>query len=136
MTRGARVKRSKRLVPESEAPFAEPAEDTVMAALFATSEIQPPPPREHSRRRKVREKNEAGARKKERREMEAARRASLADEKARRMSTVELATGASRSRNVEIAGGTADSVVADEDTTQGVKTTEVMDSGEPDQPAC
>ena len=31
-------------VPESEAPSAEPAEDTVMAALFATSEIPPPPP--------------------------------------------------------------------------------------------
>ena len=31
-------------VPESEAPSAEPAEDIVMAALFATSEIPPPPP--------------------------------------------------------------------------------------------
>ena len=31
-------------VPESEAPSAEPAEDTVMAALFATSENPPPPP--------------------------------------------------------------------------------------------
>ena len=30
-------------VPESEAPSAEPAEDTVMAALFSTSEIPPPP---------------------------------------------------------------------------------------------
>ena len=31
-------------VHESEAPFVELAEDTVLAALFATSEIQPPPP--------------------------------------------------------------------------------------------
>ena len=31
-------------VPESEAPSVEPAEDTVMAALLATSEISPPPP--------------------------------------------------------------------------------------------
>ena len=30
-------------VPESEAPSAEPAEDTVMPPLFATSEIPPPP---------------------------------------------------------------------------------------------
>ena len=31
-------------VPESEAPSVEPAEDTVLAALFTTSEIPPPPP--------------------------------------------------------------------------------------------
>ena len=31
-------------VPVSEAPSAEPAEDIVMASLFATSEIPPPPP--------------------------------------------------------------------------------------------
>ena len=31
-------------VPESEAPSIEPAKDTVLAALFATSEIPPPPP--------------------------------------------------------------------------------------------
>ena len=37
-------------VPESEAPSAEPAEDIVMVALFATSEIPPPPPREHAKR--------------------------------------------------------------------------------------
>ena len=39
-------------VPASEAPFAEPAEDTVIVALFATSDIPPPPPREHSKRRR------------------------------------------------------------------------------------
>ena len=32
------------MVPEFEAPSLEPAEDTVMAALFATSEIPPPFP--------------------------------------------------------------------------------------------
>ena len=41
-------------VPESEAPSVEPAEDTVMASLFATLEIPPPPPREHDKRRRGR----------------------------------------------------------------------------------
>ena len=36
------------------------------------------------------------------------------------MREVELGVGASSSRNVEIAGGTADTVVAAEDTTEGV----------------
>ena len=40
-------------VPESVAPSAEPVEDTVLAALFATSEIPPPPPREHAKRCRV-----------------------------------------------------------------------------------
>ena len=31
-------------VPEYESPSVEPAEDTFLAALFATSEIPPPPP--------------------------------------------------------------------------------------------
>ena len=31
-------------LPESEAPSADPSEDTVMAALFASCEIPPPPP--------------------------------------------------------------------------------------------
>ena len=66
-------------VPESKPPSVEPAEDTVLAALFATSEIPPPPPRENAKRRRGRAEDEARARKKERREMEAARRASLAE---------------------------------------------------------
>ena len=48
----------------------------------------------------------------------------------------KLAAGASSSRTVEIAGGTADSVVDGEDTTEGVQITEDVDSGEPDPPAC
>ena len=100
-------------VPESEALSVEPAKDTVMAALFATSEIPPPPPKDHAKRRRGREEDDARAWKKERREMEAARRASLAEEEARQMRAEELAAGAFRSRTVEIAGGTADSVVAD-----------------------
>ncbi|TMW98412.1 hypothetical protein EJD97_004098 [Solanum chilense] len=87
-------------VPKSEAPSAELAED----------------------RRRGREDDEARARKKERREMEAARRASIADEETRKIRVVESAVGASSSRDVEIAGGTTDSVVADEDTTEGVQT--------------
>ena len=39
-------------VPESKTPSVEPTEDTVMAALFATSEIPPPPTREHDKRRR------------------------------------------------------------------------------------
>ena len=68
--------------------------------------------------------------------MEAARRASLADEETRQMRAVKLAAGASSSRNVEIAGGTADNVVDAEDTTEGVQITKVVGSGEPDPPAC
>ena len=58
-------------VPESEVPSVKPAEDTVLADLFATSEIPPPPPREHSKRRRGQAEDEARARKKESREMEA-----------------------------------------------------------------
>ena len=62
-------------VPDSEAPSAEPVEDTVLGALFATSKIPPPLPREHAKRRRGPEEDEARAWKKERREMEATRRA-------------------------------------------------------------
>ena len=46
-------------VPESLDPSFEPAEDTVLAALFTTLEIPPPPPREHDKRCKGREWDEA-----------------------------------------------------------------------------
>ena len=46
------------MMPESEAPFADPAEDTMMAALFATFEIPPPPPQEHAERHKGQEEGE------------------------------------------------------------------------------
>ena len=45
-------------VPKSEAPSIERAEDTVLAALFATSEIPPPLPREHAKRRRGRAEDE------------------------------------------------------------------------------
>ena len=48
-------------VPEFEAPCVEPAEDRVMAVLFATFENQPPLPREHAKRRKGREEDDARA---------------------------------------------------------------------------
>ena len=51
-------------VPESEALSIDPAEDTVKAVLFATSEIPPPPPREHAKRLKGRLEDESRARKK------------------------------------------------------------------------
>ena len=84
-------------MPESEAPCVETTEDTVLAALFATSEIPPPPPREHAKRHKGREKDEVTSRKKEHREMEAARKASLAEEEAHLMRAGEFAAGASSS---------------------------------------
>ena len=55
---------------------------------------------------------------------------------ARQSRAVELAVGASSSRNVEIARGTADSAVDAEDTTEGVQIAEDVGSEEPDQPAC
>ena len=68
--------------------------------------------------------------------MEAVRRSSLANEEAHRMRDVELAAGTSSSKDVAIAGDTTDSVVANEDTTENVQITKVVDSGEPDPPAC
>ena len=110
-------------VPESEAPSAEPVKDIVCAALFATFEIPPPLPREHAKRQRGREKDDDRERKKECHKMEAARRASIANEEARQIKAVEPAARASSSRDVETAGGTTDSAVADEDTTEGVQTT-------------
>ena len=68
--------------------------------------------------------------------MEAARRALLAEEEAHQMRAGDLATRASTSRTVEIAGGTADSVVVAEDTIESVQITEEVGSVEPDPPAC
>ena len=68
--------------------------------------------------------------------MEAARRASLAEEETRQMRAGELVAGASSSRTMEIAEGTADSVVDAEDTTEGVQITEVVCFWEPDPLAC
>ena len=55
-------------VPESEAPFAELAEDTVLATLFSTVAVPPPPPSEHAKRCGVRDEYEGRAHKRERRE--------------------------------------------------------------------
>ena len=55
--------------------------------------------------------------------MKVARRASIDDEEARQIRAVESTAGASSSRDVETAGGTTDSAVDDEDTTEGVQTT-------------
>ena len=61
--------------------------------------------------------------------MEAARRASLAEEEAHQMRALELAAGASSSRTVEIAGVTTDGAVVAEDTTEGVQIAEEVRSG-------
>ena len=68
--------------------------------------------------------------------MEAARRASLAEEEGHQMKASELAVGASSSRTVEIAGGTTDGAVVVENTTEGVQIAEDVGSKEPDPPAC
>ena len=52
--------------------------------------------------------------------MEAARRASLAEEEAHQIRVSQLAAGASSSRTVETAGGTTDGAVVAEDITEGV----------------
>ncbi|TMW99310.1 hypothetical protein EJD97_002766 [Solanum chilense] len=98
-------------VLESEAPSVDPAKDNVLAALFTTSKIPPPPPRESAKRCRGRAEDEARARKKERGEMEAARRASLAEEAAHQLRATELAARASSSRTVDIEGGTTDGAV-------------------------
>ena len=92
----------------------------MLASLFASSEIPPPPPRESAKRRRGRAEDEARARKKESRDIEAARRASLAEEASHQMRAGELEAEVSSSRTVEIAGGTSDSAVVAEDTTEGV----------------
>ena len=116
-------------VPESDAPCVEAADDTVLAALFANYEIPPSPPRDNAKMCRGREEDEARARKKEHREIEAARRASLAEGEAHKMRASELAAGASSSRTVEIAGGTTDGAVVAEDTTEGVQIAEDVGSG-------
>ena len=68
--------------------------------------------------------------------MEAARRASLAEEEAHQMRASELAAGVSSSRTVEIAGGTTNGAVLAEDITEGFQIAEDVGSGEPDPPAC
>ena len=68
--------------------------------------------------------------------MEDARRASLAEEAAHQMREGDLAAGASSSQTVEIVGGTADSAVVAEETTEGVQIAEDVGSGEPDPPTC
>ena len=68
--------------------------------------------------------------------MEDARRASIADEEVHKIRVVGSVGGASSSRDVETTGGTTCSAAANEDTTEGVKTTEVVGSGELDPQAC
>ena len=65
--------------------------------------------------------------------MEAAKRASLAEEEVHQMRAGELATAESSSRTVEIEG---DSAIVAEETTEGVQITEEEGSGELDPPAC
>ena len=69
----------------------------MLAALFATSEIPSPPTREHAKRCRGQEEDEARERKKKRREMGTARKASIDNEEARQIRAVELAAGVSRS---------------------------------------
>ena len=64
-------------VPKPEAKPVEPAEDTMLAVLLHTTIALVPPPREHDKRHRTREGDEAHSRKREHTELEAARRALL-----------------------------------------------------------
>ena len=68
--------------------------------------------------------------------MEAARRASLAEEEAHQIRASQLAAKAYSSHNIETSGGTTDGADVAEDTTEGVHVVEDVDSGEPDPPSC
>ena len=85
-------------MPESEAPSAEPAEDTVLDALFSTTAVPPPPPRDRAKIHRFRDEDDSRARNKELNELEAAMRASLIDEKALKLRVLEVAAGASSSK--------------------------------------
>ena len=63
-------------------------------------------------------------------------RASLAEEEAHQMRAGKLAAGSSSSRTVEIAEALLIVAVDAEDTTEGVKNTEVVGSRELDPPTC
>ena len=64
--------------------------------------------------------------------MEAARRASFAEEEAHQSRASQLAVGASISRTVETEGGTSDGAVVAEDTSNGFPTSEGAGSGKSD----
>ncbi|XP_027771477.1 uncharacterized protein LOC114076530 [Solanum pennellii] len=115
-------------VPKTEATHAESADDMVFAALFQTTAAPPPPPREHAKRHRTREGDEACARKRERTEFEVARRSSLMDEEAQRMRDHELAAMASSSRIFDVERSTTEGVDIAEDTNDGVPTTEGVGS--------
>ena len=57
-------------VPKFEAPSVEPSEDTVLATMFSTTAVSPPPPRDLAKRHRVRAWNESRARKKDHNELE------------------------------------------------------------------
>ena len=57
----------------------------MLASLFTISKIPPPPPREHAKRGRGLAEDEVRAWMKECHEMEAARKASLAEEEVRQM---------------------------------------------------
>ena len=85
---------------ESETAPIETAEDTVLAVLFIARTAPPLELHEHVKRHRsslTSEGENVRAMKKERTYLEAARRASLLDEKARQMRARELAGGASSS---------------------------------------
>ena len=68
--------------------------------------------------------------------MEVVRRASLVDEEVRKMRVLESSAWPSRSKNLEIAGGTTASFVVAEESTEGAQITVVVGFREPDPPTC
>lgn len=87
-------------MPEYEASFAKPAEDTMMAALFSTAKAPPPQPHDHSKWHIFREKEDPRTRKMEFQNLEVAKRPSLMGEKDRQLSSIEFTAEMSSSRVV------------------------------------
>ena len=121
---------------EFESPSVEPVEDTMLAALFATSEIPRPPQRGMPRGVGVEQKtrHEHGRRSTERWRLRGKPHL-LRRTEAHHIRASQIAAGVSSSRTVETVGGTTEGAVAAEDTTEGVQIAEDVGSGEPDPPA-
>ena len=107
----------------------------VLASLFSTTVVTPPP-RDLAKRHRVRDEYESRAQKKECNELEAVRKASLIDKEAHQLRVLKVAAGESRSRIVEAERSTTDGAVIVEDTTDGVPTTKGAGSEKPDPSVC
>ena len=99
-------------VLDSKAPSAESTEDNVLAALFSTDAVPPPPPLGNAKRRRGRNED---------RELEVARIDSIVDKEATQLRSIKLVVGASNSRVVQAEKSTTDgAVIVERGTTERV----------------